>query len=247
VATATELRPGTVWPEREVAVARHLAGAGAPIVAPSTEIDPGPHRHDGLVLSFWELFEQSEERVDASEAGRALRVCHEALAGFEGELSAYGAFEEARHILAHADVRAALGAADTALLVRVSDGINSSLCHHAPRFQALHGDAHLGNVWQGRQGARWGDLEDTCLGPVEWDLACLVTASRVFDGDAIAAAAALDGYGARADEALLDVLVEARAFQIAVWNAVFARRRPQGVERLEGRLSCLRRRPGWAA
>jgi hypothetical protein len=124
VATATELRPGTVWPEREVAVARHLAGAGAPIVAPSTEIDPGPHRHDGLVLSFWELFEQSEERVDASEAGRALRVCH---------------------------------------------------------------------------------------------------------------------------EALLDVLVEARAFQIAVWNAVFARRRPQGVERLEGRLSCLRRRPGWAA
>jgi Ser/Thr protein kinase RdoA (MazF antagonist) len=120
------------------------------------------------------------------------------------------------------------------------------LCRRSPRLQALHGDAHLGNVWRGRQGIRWGDLEDTCLGPVEWDLACLVAPARVFGRDAAAGAAALEGYAAPPDEGLLDVLVDARAFQVVIWNAVFARRRPQGLERLESRLSSVRARPGWA-
>ena len=37
--------------------------------------------------------------------------------------------------------------------------------------QPLHGDAHLGNVLGG---PLWNDWEDTCLGPVGWDAACLL-------------------------------------------------------------------------
>jgi hypothetical protein len=55
-------------------------------VAPSTEIEPGPHTHEGISLSFWEYVEESAEPLDAAEAGRRLRVCHELLAGYEGEL-----------------------------------------------------------------------------------------------------------------------------------------------------------------
>ena len=39
-------------------------------------------------------------------------------------------------------------------------------------IQPLHGDAHLNNVLNGR-GPLWNDWEDTCLGPVGWDAACL--------------------------------------------------------------------------
>jgi aminoglycoside phosphotransferase (APT) family kinase protein len=35
----------------------------------------------------------------------------------------------------------------------------------------LHGDAHTGNVLLTPEGPRWTDLEDVCVGPVEWDLA----------------------------------------------------------------------------
>src|SRR4029079_5620140 len=46
-------RPGTDWQGRELAVAVFLAGAGAPVVGPSDEVPPGPHEHEGRVLSFW--------------------------------------------------------------------------------------------------------------------------------------------------------------------------------------------------
>ena len=52
--TITRARQSTAWQERELSVAAHLTRAGAPVVAPSAELPPGPHVHDGRVLSFWE-------------------------------------------------------------------------------------------------------------------------------------------------------------------------------------------------
>jgi hypothetical protein len=81
IATRTgAMRRGDAWLAREVAVAGYLATLGAPVVAPSTEVPPGPHHHHGFVLTFWEHVEQTGEPLDATEAGRRLRACHEALA-----------------------------------------------------------------------------------------------------------------------------------------------------------------------
>ena len=41
------------------------------------------------------------------------------------------------------------------------------------------GDAHPGNLPPTRDGRRWNDLEDTCAGAVEWDLACLLRTGRL--------------------------------------------------------------------
>lgn len=38
---------------REIPVTEYLDAQGAPVVAPSTELPPGPHRHDGFAVSFW--------------------------------------------------------------------------------------------------------------------------------------------------------------------------------------------------
>src|SRR5271168_3814311 len=53
-ATAT-MRDGPAWLSREVAVAAFLTATGAPVVAPSDELAPGPHERDGFVFSFWQF------------------------------------------------------------------------------------------------------------------------------------------------------------------------------------------------
>jgi Ser/Thr protein kinase RdoA (MazF antagonist) len=108
-----------------------------------------------------------------------------------------------------------------ALLARPGDAIHSARLPTRP----LHGDAHAGNVLRTPNGPLWTDFEDTCSGPVEWDLACLAAGA----GPRVEALAA---YGRRADDPLLAPFVEARAAQVAVWTAFMAKHHPQLRERL---------------
>src|SRR3954466_14920018 len=85
--TIARVRPGDEWLRRELAVASSLAAAGAPVVAPSAELPPGPHHHDARVLSFW-TYVPNDGPVDPAAAGAALRDVHEALRGFQGALPA---------------------------------------------------------------------------------------------------------------------------------------------------------------
>ena len=48
----------------------------------------------------------------------------------------------------------------------------------------LHGDAGGGNLMATDQGWLWHDFEDTCSGPVAWDLAAS-TASQFQDGQRV--------------------------------------------------------------
>src|SRR4051794_33980545 len=83
VATTTAIvREGDAWLTREVAVARHVAVQGAPTVAPTDEIPPGPHHFSGLTMTFWEHVTEVAEPADPERAGHALHECHEALATY---------------------------------------------------------------------------------------------------------------------------------------------------------------------
>ena len=165
VATLTGTRRvGEGWLRREVAVAGFLARAGAPVVAPSAEIDPGPHTHEGISLSFWDYVEETEAPLDAVEAGRRLRVCHEVLAGYEGELEPLGTLVEAERWL---EELAAEGRIDKDSAVRLrSDAAETRRRIEALGLpmQAVHGDAHLDNAINTAAGPLWNDWEDTCLG-----------------------------------------------------------------------------------
>jgi hypothetical protein len=44
----------SAWLARELDLGTILAGADAPIVAPTSAVDPGPHLNGGLRMSFWE-------------------------------------------------------------------------------------------------------------------------------------------------------------------------------------------------
>ena len=89
--------------------------------------------------------------------------------------------------------------------------------------QPLHGDAHLRNVLAGPDGPLWNDWEDTTLGPLHWDAACLIAPS-VVSGSDDGAREALRAAGLDAlDPAELSIWTDARILQGAIWSLFMGR------------------------
>jgi Ser/Thr protein kinase RdoA (MazF antagonist) len=239
--TAT-VRDGAAWLAREVAIARHLVAAGAPVVAPSGEIDPGPHRHDGFTASFWTYVDEAGRRLDAREAGRRLRTCHDALTTYDGELRELPALDEALAQLGPLAASGALAEDDAALLREAGERARGRIDELALARQPIHGDAHLSNVIAGPDGPLWNDWEDAFRGPRAWDLGCMHAAARAFGGDPDAVAAAQDGYGETPADGVLDAFVEARRLQGTIWIAIMAAQRPDRRERAAALLGYYRER-----
>ena len=216
--------PGDV--ERELAVARHAARTGAPVVRPSDLLPPGPHRHDGHTLVFWQYIAEVG-KLDATAAGRGLHTIQDSLADYDGELPRAGRAEKVRAMLEP------FGPSDDIEL----------LCELAsrelPEGQALHGDAHLLNCIQTAAGPIWHDLETACRGPREYDLAALVLDDRSHGPDP-EARSALAAYGSYDDE-LLDQAIPVYAAWVAASFMVAVHRRPDAALALERQLRFLRR------
>jgi hypothetical protein len=214
--TIAYVRPGTAWLERELSVATHLARAGAPAVAPCTELPAGPHTHDGRVLSFWQYIEVTGERVDPIAAGEALRDCHEALRHYDDALPMLTGVSEAEALLARLVIEDRVTREEAnALHLRFTE-LTPLLKELRSPVQPLHGDAHLNNVLNGATGPLWNDWEDTCLGPVGWDAACLLCGR---DGGE-RAEATLAASAISLDPGERELWIEARSLQIAVWSAM---------------------------
>jgi phosphotransferase family enzyme len=228
VARVTSGAPGVdpAGVEQELAVARHAARAGAAVVQPSDLLPPGPHRYDGHTLVFWNYLVQ-EGKLDATAAGRGLRVIHDSLADYDGELPRAGRAEEVRAML-----QPFAPSEDVELLCELA-------ARELPEGQALHGDAHLFNCIQTAAGPIWHDLETACRGPREYDLAALLLddRSRGSDPEARLAIAAYGNY----DEELLDQAIPVYAAWVAASLMVAVARRPGAAPKLERELQFLRR------
>jgi Phosphotransferase enzyme family len=247
VATTTATyRTGDAWLKREVAVAGYLASVKAPVIPPSSLVQPGPHHHNGLVLSFWEFVEELPEPVDPTTAGHALRKCHEALIDFNGELPILDPIPESQQIFSQLITQKAFNSADADMLQRVRERLNKELVQlnlqQNLTMQPLHGDSNISNVLNTTKGVLWADWEDTFKGPIVWDIACLIASSRVFGTDTEKAAAAISGYGKTIDNELLDLFVEIRTFQTVLWNYIIGQKYPESLERLDVRLRWFRSR-----
>ncbi len=237
VSTSTgTARRGRAYLEREVAVAGYLADAGAPVVAPSPEVPPGPHEQDGLVMTFWDYVPEVDGELDPVRAGLGLRECHELLAGFTGDLPEMGTTREAEANLDELIATGALSEDDGDLLQSVGAVVVDRIERMDLPLRAVHGDSHLGNVINSSSRPLWNDWEDTFRGPLAWDLACLHFSQRAGSADAARAA-----FGDEVDDEVLEAFLDARRFQVTVWAAVVADENAQARELFEGQLERYRR------
>lgn len=179
-----------------LALAAYLADAGLPVSPPVDDVDPGPHvGRTGRPMTLWRHLTLIDDRADAADAGRTLRQLHDAMAAYEGPLRHVGPMEEIRRL---ADILAAHGKPGDAAIVRML--LKRVELPDAP-VQALHGDAHLGNVRLTAAGLRWLDWEESWRGPVAWDLASLEHRRATFDELRDGTRQAFEGYGKGAHDA----------------------------------------------
>jgi Ser/Thr protein kinase RdoA (MazF antagonist) len=236
------LRPDVrEWFGREVAVAGFLARQGVGVVPPSDEIPPGPHERYGQIVSFWRLVQPAPGRQPAvAEAAEALQELHRALRNFPGELPYLAPpLVEVPRLLDRIERRGDLAASDLALLRNAYERLSPILRSPVRPAQALHGDAHLRNLIATANGLLWNDFEDTCSGPVDWDLACFCWQAP---GGGEAALAAY-GAGAPTPDELAPWL-EARALQGTVWLVAMSQPFPDRRSRAEEMLARWRGQ-GW--
>jgi len=194
-----------------VALARFLDGAGLPVSPPVDDVDPGPHTGStGRPMTFWRSLAVDPRPADPAEAGRTLRLLHEAMATYDGPLRHVGPIEEIDRL---AKLLAEHRPDDAARILALREALDLPSLPTQP----LHGDAHLGNVVLAGGRLRWLDWEESWRGPLAWDLACLVHRQVTFGegGDEIGRAIA--GYGPYDAEAV-DAWMPAYALWAASWG-----------------------------
>lgn len=166
---------------RELALARHLAGHGAPVLAPLGEALAGPHIAASCVVTFWPYVEheRTARDADAALAAATLAAVHRGLCDYAGDLPPYTrTLDRCWLVLADAGASAAFSGGDQELLKMHYRRLRRDVEAAASDWVPLHGDAHPGNLLLGRRhGPLWTDFEDGCLGPREHDIACLPPAA----------------------------------------------------------------------
>jgi len=226
-------RQGTEWFARENAIALHLTQNGAPVIPLHPDLPPGPHEHLGYPLNFWEFVTRIDVEPDPREIGLTLKKCHEVMRSFPEPLPHLAILSESLAIL---EDRPLFPSATQEMLKR---HLRTSLERLADYpTQALHGDAHAGNLMNTTRGLLWTDWEDTFAGPVEWDLASIIWNAQLLDDDHATVSAIREAYGPVNEEILRQCLI-ARAAVISAWYPILY---PQpGEDRREK----LRRRIEW--
>lgn len=207
-------RQGTGWFARENAIAQYLTRHGAPVIALHPDLPPGPHEHLGYPMNFWEFVTRIDVGPDPREIGRTLRECHDIMRRFAEPLPKLAILTESLAILQEREL--------------FNKSTQKLLCDHLSNSvkilasypqQALHGDAHGGNLINTTRGLLWTDWEDTFSGPVEWDLASIIWNAQILDEDRATVSAIRAAYGPVNDVALHHCLI-ARAAVMSAWYPI---------------------------
>ena len=219
-ASTPAVRPdNAAWLQRELDVVRFLAGRGVPVMAPSPEVPPVVHHGDGQVMSFWRYLSPVPGLAGEDTIGSMLRDLHAELRDYPAQLRDYPA--QLPFLAPLGDIPAFLARPQSRLTAGQAAALaaaHARLTAHLAPDQSLHGDAGAGNLMATGAGWVWHDFEDTCTGPVAWDLAAS-TASPRLDGARILAA-----YGE--NPAQLEVCQQLRKLHLTVWYNLYAERLP---------------------
>lgn len=214
-------RQGGEWFARENAIAAHLTRHGAPAIPLHPALPPGPHEHLGYTLNFWKFVNITDESPTNEEVGRTLQQCHAILSSFADPLPSLAIVRESIDLLQTLRDKALLPTSTIEMLRAHMEEALQVLGHYPQ--QALHGDAHPGNLLNTTDGLLWTDWEDAFAGPVEWDVASFIWNPLLLDNDVTTANEIVGAYcragGTLNLEAMNQCLI-ARAAVITAWYPV---------------------------
>jgi Ser/Thr protein kinase RdoA (MazF antagonist) len=211
------------WLQRELDVSAFLAAQGAPVVPPSPELPATTHHDAGHVMSFWRYLPPADParplRPDEETIGSMLRHLHAVLRRYPiATIPVLAPLQDIPAYLARPQTQ--VTQERKAALAAAYQRLTAELDPAAPQ-QALHGDAGGGNLMATDRGWVWHDFEDTCSGPVAWDLAAS-TSSQYQAGPRVLAA-----YGEPVDPGQLAVCEQLRRLHLTVWYNLYAERLPE--------------------
>lgn len=235
-------RQGTEWFARENAIAQHLTEHGAPVIPLHPELPPGPHEHLGYPMNFWEFVTRIDADPEPREIGRTLRQCHEIMSRFAEPLPHLAIITESLEILR--DRQLFPQDVQQMLRERLTDSMEV-LSRHP--LQALHGDAHMGNLMNTTRGLLWTDWEDTFAGPVEWDVASVIWNAQILEEDPDTVREICDAYcaagGSLDAEAMRWSLIGRAAVMTAWYPILYPNPNAERQKRLQRRIGWLQEQP----
>ncbi|TQV75563.1 phosphotransferase [Aliikangiella marina] len=164
---------------REVRVASFLADCGAPVVQFAQGIEPGPYKIDNSFIMLLRFETLTKQQVLHYEVGKSLSACHQYLKSYGEPLPNY--LDDINlcfnHLKGFKD-RTFLSSRDYGFLTNIGGALIEKVIawkveNPTKEYQPLHGDPHLGNILNTKNGLLWCDFESVCYGPVEWDLSSL--------------------------------------------------------------------------
>jgi Ser/Thr protein kinase RdoA (MazF antagonist) len=244
--TAWTRREPLRWLAREMAVARHVAANGGPVVPPAQGTDPGPHWQDGFAISLSDFLARTSPSAvpTPADCGTALAEFHEAASDCPADLGFLTpATDQVTDALAVIERESLAGPTTIATLRSRHRQVLGDMEQAAGTRVVLHGDAHAGNLLpRGPRQWVWADLEEATRGPAAWDLATLTSGyDQAGTQQALAAYAARAGIGLPPAQSLAPFR-RARDLEATVWLVCMARLYPEryaahAAERLKALLS----------
>ena len=159
-------------PEREVEVVERLALTDGPVAALDARVEPDVVVRDGFRIAFWAYYEpMSSAPIPPARYAEALERLH---AGLRQVVVTTPHFMDrvaaVQEDVANRDVTPDLVATDRRFLMDLLRDLSWAIVNRQAREQLLHGEPHSGNVLSTENGLLFIDFENTCRGPVEYDL-----------------------------------------------------------------------------
>jgi Ser/Thr protein kinase RdoA (MazF antagonist) len=155
--------------EKELRVARWLAGADVPATRPTAGL-PQPFEQDGLLMTFWDLIPESPAPPSMEDLARLLRTFHSLEPGLDLDLPVLQPLDRVEGRIRQTN---AISDADRAFLLRRRDELADAFdqLEFVLPPGPIHGDAHRKNLLRDVDGVtHLLDFEMVAWGPREWDL-----------------------------------------------------------------------------
>jgi len=159
--------------EFEVLLARRLAETDSPVAELEPRVEPRVYLRDDFAVTLWTYYRAVPPGDFApAEYAEALERLHAGMRQVTVKVPHFTErVAEAQWLVGHAETTPELLVSDRDLLRDTLQRFTDAVVGRGAGEQLLHGEPHPGNLLRTEKGLLFVDLETTCRGPVEFDVA----------------------------------------------------------------------------